>query len=260
MSEERKIPPKIKREVRKRCGFGCIICGLPIYEYEHMEGWANVKRHRAEEITLLCPNHHSEKTKGRIPVFVIKEVNKNPFNKREGISKPSYLYYSGLELKIKMGVLNFELDSTKQSQFVPLIIDRLPIVLINTIDNKILLNLNLFNEKNELILKITDNELVYSNNFWDIEYVGTKLTFRNGLGKIFLELDFEVPNKLTITRGSIFYNGINLKINNNEMNVGNSKIANSLNVVGGHIGIGIGKGTDEYTPVINLGDLAREEF
>jgi hypothetical protein len=259
MGEERNISAEIKRQVRQRCGFGCIICGLPIYEYEHMEEWAKVKRHRTEEITLLCPNHHSEKTKGRIPVFVIKEANKNPFNKREGISKPSNLYYSGTESKIKIGVLNFELDSTRQNQFIPLVIDRLPIILINVIDNNILINLNLFNEKNEPILQIIDNELIYSNNFWDIEYVGTKLTFRNGSRKIFLEIDFEVPNKLTITRGSIFYNGINIKINNVEMNIGSSKITNSM-TVRGHIAIGIGKGTDEYTPVVNLGDLPREEF
>lgn len=243
MSMERKIPPQIKREVRQRCGFGCIICGLPIYEYEHMEGWAKVKRHRTEEITLLCPNHHSEKTKGRIPVFVIKEANKNPFNKREGVSKLSYLYYSGTDLKIKIGVLNFELESTRQSQLIPLIIDRLPIILVNIVDNNILINLNLFNEKNELILKITDNELVYSNNFWDIESIGTKLTFRNGSGKIFLELDFEVPNKLTFTRGSIFYNGINIKINNTEMNIGSVKMTSSFTVKA-HIGIGIGDGVD----------------
>ena len=55
MSDERNIPAEIKRQVRQRCGFGCIICGLPIYEYEHMEEWAKVKRHRTEEITLLCP-------------------------------------------------------------------------------------------------------------------------------------------------------------------------------------------------------------
>ncbi len=259
MSDERNIPAEIKRQVRQRCGFGCVICGLPIYEYEHMEEWAKVKRHRAEEITLLCPNHHSEKTKGRIPVFVIKEANKNPFNNREDFSKPSNLYYSGTELKIKMGVLNFVLDSTRQNQFIPLVIDRLPIIFINVIDNNIFINLNLFNEKNELILKIIDNELIYSNNFWDIEYVGTKLTFRNGSGKIFLEIDFEVPNKLTISRGSIFYNGINIKINNLEMNIGNTKITNGI-TIRGQIGIGIGKGTDEYTPVFNLGDLPREEF
>lgn len=44
MNEEqpnsRNIPLPIQREVRQRCGFGCVICGMPLYEYEHMEEWA----------------------------------------------------------------------------------------------------------------------------------------------------------------------------------------------------------------------------
>lgn len=41
----RNIPLSIQRKVRQRCGFGCVICGMPLYEYEHMAEWAQVKRH-----------------------------------------------------------------------------------------------------------------------------------------------------------------------------------------------------------------------
>lgn len=33
----RNISEDIKQEVRKKSGFGCIICGLGIYEYEHID-------------------------------------------------------------------------------------------------------------------------------------------------------------------------------------------------------------------------------
>jgi hypothetical protein len=82
----RNIPLPIQREIRQRCGFGCIICGLPLYEYEHMEGWASVKRHVAEEITLLCDKHHKEKTNGLLPLDMVREAINNPYNLREGIS------------------------------------------------------------------------------------------------------------------------------------------------------------------------------
>ncbi len=59
----RNIPLPIQREVRKRCGFGCVLCGLPLYEYEHMEEWAQVKRHIADEITLLCDCFDPYKTR-----------------------------------------------------------------------------------------------------------------------------------------------------------------------------------------------------
>lgn len=33
----RDIPEAVKRQVRQRDGFGCIICGSAIIEYEHFE-------------------------------------------------------------------------------------------------------------------------------------------------------------------------------------------------------------------------------
>ena len=38
----RNMPLPIQREVRQRCGFGCVVCGLPLYEYDHLLGWTNV--------------------------------------------------------------------------------------------------------------------------------------------------------------------------------------------------------------------------
>jgi len=32
----RNIPLPIQREVRQRCGFGCVICGTLLYEYDHI--------------------------------------------------------------------------------------------------------------------------------------------------------------------------------------------------------------------------------
>ena len=56
------LSPKLKREVRQRCGFGCVICGYPIYEYDHILGWAKVKRHLTMKITILCDQHTKAKT------------------------------------------------------------------------------------------------------------------------------------------------------------------------------------------------------
>lgn len=59
MNERPPIPAKIKRLVRQRCGFGCVICGSPIYEYDHIVNWSETHHHKAEELTLLCSKHHT---------------------------------------------------------------------------------------------------------------------------------------------------------------------------------------------------------
>ncbi|GAH43227.1 unnamed protein product, partial [marine sediment metagenome] len=33
----RYIPLEIKRAVRQKCGFGCVVCGSTIYQYHHFD-------------------------------------------------------------------------------------------------------------------------------------------------------------------------------------------------------------------------------
>ena len=89
----RNIPLPIQREVRKRCGFGCVICGFPLYEYDHLTGWANVYEHVAEDITLLCDQHHKEVTNGLLPREKVFEANKSPYNLKYGLCSPLLLHY-----------------------------------------------------------------------------------------------------------------------------------------------------------------------
>jgi 5-methylcytosine-specific restriction endonuclease McrA len=61
----RAIPSGIKREVRQRCGFGCVVCGLGIVQYEHVEPeFSDAVKHEADKIVLLCPQCHSKVTTG----------------------------------------------------------------------------------------------------------------------------------------------------------------------------------------------------
>ena len=107
----RNIPLPTKRDIRRRCGFGCVFCGIPLYEYDHMLGWANTHTHVSEEITLLCDQHHREKTAGLLPIEVVREADANPFNLRSGSSKPYDLHFSGDSCEAILGsnTLTFQL-------------------------------------------------------------------------------------------------------------------------------------------------------
>jgi hypothetical protein len=207
----RNIPLPIQREVRQRCGFGCVICGLPLYEYEHMEEWAKVKRHEADEITLLCDQHHREKTAGLLPKEDVFEANANPYNLKEGISKPYNLHFSGKNAEVEIGSNIFTCeDRGYGTQMVPLMIDNTPIIGIILADGHFLLNIVIFDELNNLILQIKNNQLFYSINPWDVQLVGTKLTIREAHSKILIEFEFKPPNKIKIDRGRFLYNGVEI--------------------------------------------------
>ena len=97
MAEGRpEIAHPMKREVRQRCGFGCVICGLRLYTYEHMEGWRKVHRHVVSEITLLCDRHQRERTNGLLPLAAVRDANANPHNTRTGVSHPSTSTIAGV--------------------------------------------------------------------------------------------------------------------------------------------------------------------
>src|SRR5438045_2211669 len=114
----------MKREVRQRCGFGCVFCGLPLYTYEHILGYANVKRHVADELTLLCDLHQRESTNKLLPREHIIRANEAPYNLRKGVSKPYTLHYDGPDCIVDIGknVLSFR-DEGYGPKFVAFAID-----------------------------------------------------------------------------------------------------------------------------------------
>jgi len=260
MSQERdNIPLPIQRKVRQRCGFGCVICGFPLYEYEHMEEWAIVKRHVAEEITLLCDQHHREKTQGLLPKEVVIKENKNPYNLREGVSKPYNLHYYGDTVEVVFGNISFR---TEDKELIPLLIDNTPIIYFVLNDNHFLLNMLLFDEYNQLIFRIQDNVLVYKTDIWDIQLVGRKLTIRQEHRNILIEIIFQTPNKVIINKGRFLLNGIEVIISpdNILVNKGKDSMSRFFNMsFVGRIGLTVGNNNPAYSyfSVLDIGKVNR---
>jgi hypothetical protein len=209
----RDIPFPIQREIRQRCGFGCVICGMPLYEYEHMLGWANVHRHVADEITLLCDQHERERTNNLLPLEVVMEANQNPHNWKTGVSKPYDLFFYGNECEIIIGGNRFTaVDHGYGTAVVPISVDGGPLIGFIIGDRHLLLNIAVFDEFNKLVLQIKNNQLFYSINPWDIQLVGTTLKIREMQKRILIEIVFNPPNKVIINRGRFLRNGIEILI------------------------------------------------
>ncbi len=244
MNEEkpnsRNIPLPIQREVRQRCGFGCVICGMPLYEYEHMEEWALVRRHVADEITLLCDHHHREKTNGLLPKEVVRKANENPFNLHEGISKPYLLHFAGDEAIVEIGGNTFSCkDQGYGTAMIPISVDGTPLIGLILADGHFLLNLVIFNEYNSPVLHIKNNQLIFKPVAWDIQLVGTVLTVRENHRKILIEIEFCPPNKVIFKRGRFLSNGVEILVRPSNILITNNstiiKGCSAINCFGGLI-------------------------
>ena len=197
----RDIPLPIQREVRQRCGFGCVVCGLPLYEYDHLDGWANSQVHDANRITLLCDRHHKEKTNDLLPSADLETANQNPWNKRPGVFQPYDLHYSGDSCEVVVGGNVFSTtDAGYGTIMAPLSIDDVPLLGFILGDGHLLLNCVVFSEVNQVVLRVHNNRLVHVPDAWDIELVGRRLVIRSAPRNILIEMVFEVPNRIIVMR------------------------------------------------------------
>jgi hypothetical protein len=218
------ISDPTKRLVRQRCGFGCILCGLPIYQYDHMRGYTLENADDPDEITLLCSNHHDDKTRGRLPLENVLLANDAPVNVKAGISAPYGLHYYGQRCRI---VIANNLFDGNQSQFAALVMRDEEVISVRfSAEGEVLLNANIRGRSGELALSIVDNEMQYTANAWDIEYVGRKLTARQALGDVLFELRFELPSIIALTRANLQYDDVAVTVDADGFHVKGPDLAN----------------------------------
>ena len=248
-TSSRNIPEPIKREIRKKCGFGCVVCGSIIYDYDHMiKDWSEVKEHVANDITLLCPTHHREKTNGLLTRDKVKEANENPFNIKNNASSPYKLHFSGEVGQVVIASNIFTNDGCiaayqdqNLSYVIPILIDGAPIVGIRFQDERLLLNIKFFNQFNEPIFVVVDNQLMFKPDTWDIDLRGSKLMIREGPGKVLLELDFIPPNKIIIAKAKVRFDGVTLELKKDHLVLnGKKSVIIENNIFSSLVGISIG--------------------
>jgi trigger factor len=196
----------MKREVRQRSGFGCVVCGVPLYTYEHITPWAEVNEHTAENLTLLCPNHQQESTAGILPKDKIRAFTEEPYNLRHGHSTPYPFHFTGSDggMEIEAGG-NWFIHHESVAVFI---IDNIPLLGFRRSNDEVLLTIRLIDEFNRPTLLIEDNEMIYSTMSWDVEFSGGVLTVRSRPGTVQARIRFEPPMKVIVESALFRLNGV----------------------------------------------------
>lgn len=194
----RNIPSAVKLEVRRNCNYGCVICGMIPYEYDHLRvSFFECTKHDPSDIVLLCSKHHSEKSKGIISFQDVQNYIKL------GAAKDSKSRFKIETLRsdfyVKFG--NSELHRTPSSFTV----DDQSIFDVSTTDNAlepIILNGKIFAFDGKIIIEIKDNELCNKiENIIDFDLVANKFTYKTAHG---INLKFDL-NSERINISKIFH-------------------------------------------------------
>jgi hypothetical protein len=208
----REIPSEIKREIRKRCAFGCTVCGTAIIQYHHFDPeFVDATEHNPIGITLLCPTCH-EKVKKRIFDFdFIKESDCYPFCKRLGHTKD--ILYVGARLSaFKLGSAWFKLLTIVQYDNEPIISFSPP----ETENAPLRLNAILFDKEEKQMLSIIDNELLVGIEHFDVETKSNELIIREKMGEIKFHLSYIANKEISIHKINMKYKGFTIQVLNSQ--------------------------------------------
>lgn len=201
----RTIGNAVKREVRQRCGYGCVRCGLALYDYEHFApDFKDATEHRAAGITLLCMQCNQKRRRGMLSVETVAAANEAPFCKAQGFAnemfdfgtEPLEILFSGLtftNIETLIRVNDFPLFSVLPPEH-----SHQPYRVFGRFAD----------ETGEITLTVDDNEWRAGSDNWDVECVGPRITIRNGPGRICLVLRSDPPHRLVIERLNMQFEGV----------------------------------------------------
>lgn len=221
----RYIPISIKRKIRKNAGFGCVVCGLGICQYDHVDPeFEFAKSHNPKKMTLLCGSCHDKKTRGIYGKNKILGAMKNPKCLEKGFSN-DILDIGGKDYKIILGGSVFtktlsliSVDGRSLFSFLP------PEKKYGQSYKDVYkLNLVVASNSNFKDFEIIENEWFGNVNNWDIISEGKKLTIKNSDEKIVLEMTNFPGEKMIVSKLWIQYKGIQFRVEKGAFWIENNK-------------------------------------
>ncbi|HVG01277.1 MAG TPA: hypothetical protein VM842_00220 [Nitrospira sp.] len=213
----RTIPADVKRSVRQRCAFGCVICGASIYEYDHFDPpYADATQHTSEGITLLCPTHHAEKSRGVLPIETLLKANATPVALEKGQTSLQRPYFDHIpSLALGGGLL---VHATP----IPLMVGGVAVIefLVPEADSHIArINAVITNDDGSNLLRIVENEWIVESGVWDYEWVGQRMTIRDNSGTVALQITIHPPKFISIDKLRFKTGNYDVVITQTEMKV-----------------------------------------
>lgn len=202
----RDIPDAIKRDVRQRCGFGCVRCGSAIYRYHHFDPpFEEAETHVSDGITLLCGACH-DLAHGFLSRQTLQACNQNPKCFEQGFSYGPFDVGSSSPVVV-LGNLTFigtpiilEVFGKALLAIEPSEQHRTPFRLSATLHDR----------KGNEMLRIGQNEWQVLSSNWDMEVEKSTITIRHAPRQIALKLRSEPPGKLVIETLDMFYGGLRI--------------------------------------------------
>lgn len=193
----RQIPVTVKREVRRACGFGCVVCGNTFIQYHHAGiEYANATTHDPAKITLLCGGCHDRVSRGTYSNEKIDEHIQRPYCLTNGPAHTE-LDYGTIAPHVSFAGSVFE------NCTFPIRVHDYGVVRLDRpveAGAPVLLSALFTNSRGEINLAISANEVMLMPDNWDATAEGTRLRLWDDRGQPSLTLNVRPRQALEIER------------------------------------------------------------
>ena len=192
----RAISPEIKRKIRQRSKFGCVICRRLPYEYEHIDPeFKDAKEHDPDKMCLLCGCCHAKVTGGTLSKDTVKRRYES-IQRDEEITPPfgefdldhqnitvtlgSCIFHNAKKLIVLNNELVLAIEPPEEGSSFPLLSGYFS-----------------DSDGNEL-MRIEKNEWKGPSMAWDLTYEGRDIKILSEKRKIALHIQLNPPNEIKV--------------------------------------------------------------
>lgn len=212
----RYVPAEVARAIRQRCGFGCVLCGLGFYDYEHFDpDFADATEHNPLGMTLLCMQCNQKRARGTLSREAVASANADPACKRAGFARECF-DVSPERIAVQFAAATFVNCRTLIE------INRLPVLAVAPpmgAGEPYRLSGYFTDATGTCTLTIKDNVWKARTSNWDVECVGARIAVRRAAGDIALIVRTEPPHRLVIERIDMQFEGCIVRGDERQMKV-----------------------------------------
>lgn len=194
----REIPSDVKREVRRRSKFGCVICRAGVYTYEHIEPkFAEAREHDPMRICCLCDSCHSKVTRRQYSKeFVARKYEEVAAAPVDRVRPPyDFLDFHNGKAGLHIGGIQYEPGVKGIIKY-----HGQDVVSVSPVreDESNGINACFFDDEGGKSLNIKNNVWEGALEAWDTEVVGPRIKVRKREGVFSLVLRLEPPGVIVV--------------------------------------------------------------
>ena len=214
----RTIPTEVRREIRRRSKFGCVICRCAVYQYEHIDPpFAEASAHDPAKMCLLCGRCHDQVTRGRVSKQTVLRRYLEVQNS-EAVGRPFEaldLYSSRIDVHIGSAI--FEQPRTILEINGEAILSISP-----AHDGEAFPSLNgvFYDTRQREILRIDDNVWFAQNTAWDVQVTGTSLAILVDGNRVALRMELSPPNLVRLVELDLYKDNCHVLVRDGQLLVG----------------------------------------